>query len=209
MRVPFILFMVSLIGAAVALAVPGWSDLLLLVGPTAVAAFVLLLTAVLRLPDRGGWSVQDASAPNWIIVDGSNVMHWKDGTPQVDTLREVLALLRARGFSPGIVFDANAGYLLAGRYQHHAALGQLVGLPESRVMVVDKGTPADAIVLAAARDHGARIVTNDRYRDWADLHPEVRRPGHLIRGGYRDGALWLALDEAGAEAGLARMLPNS
>jgi hypothetical protein len=127
-------------------------------------------------------------------------MHWKDGTPQVETLREVLALLRARGFSPGVVFDANAGYLLAGRYQHHSALGKLVGLPESRVMVVDKGTSADAIVLAAARDHGARIVTNDRYRDWTDLHPEVRHPGHLIRGGYRDGVLWLALDEAKATA---------
>ena len=34
-------------------------------------------------------------------------------------------------------------------------------------------------------------VTNDRFRDWADVHPEVREPGHLIRGGYRDGVLWL------------------
>ena len=41
---------------------------------------------------------------------------------------------------------------------------------------------------------GARIVSNDRFRDWEDRHPEVRDPGRLIPGGYRDGVLWLALD---------------
>ena len=63
-------------------------------------------------------------------------------------------------------------------------------------MVVNKGTPADATILAAARDLGARIVSNDRYRDWLDQHPEVDRPGALIRGGFEDGALWLALEDA-------------
>ena len=58
------------------------------------------------------------------------------------------------------------------------------------LVVVNKGTPADITILAAAKDSGARIVTNDRYRDWADVHPEVREPGYLIRGGYRDGKLW-------------------
>lgn len=41
---------------------------------------------------------------------------------------------------------------------------------------------------------GARIVTNDRYRDWAEAHPEIATPGHLIRGGWREGKLWLAID---------------
>lgn len=95
-----------------------------------------------------------------------------------------------------MVFDANAGYLVSDRYLHHGGFGKLLGLPEDRVMVVPKGSPADATVLLAARDLGARIVTNDRYRDWADRHPEVREPGYLIRGGYRDGRLWLGLDRA-------------
>ncbi|SDZ60416.1 hypothetical protein SAMN05444004_13012 [Jannaschia faecimaris] len=47
-----------------------------------------------------------------------------------------------------------------------------------------------------ARDMGAIVVTDDRYRDWADDFPEVRRKGHLVRGGYRDGKLWLNLPEA-------------
>ena len=61
------------------------------------------------------------------------------------------------------------------------------------------GRPEDALAgveqaVAAARDLGARIVSNDRYRDWAADHPEVATPGHLVRGGYREGALWLDLD---------------
>jgi hypothetical protein len=95
-----------------------------------------------------------------------------------------------------VVFDANAGHKLTGRYKHDHALGKLLGLPEARVMVVDKGTPADPTILAAARDLGARVVTNDRYRDWAETHPEVASAGHLIRGGYRDGHLWLDMVEA-------------
>jgi hypothetical protein len=62
-------------------------------------------------------------------------------------------------------------------------------------MVVPKGTPADPTILAAARDLGAPVLTNDRYRDWAEAHPEIRTPGHLIRGGYRDGGLHLDLPE--------------
>ena len=61
-------------------------------------------------------------------------------------------------------------------------------------MVVDKGNPADPILLSAARDLGARVVSNDRFRDWRENHPELGNPGHLIRGGYRDGRLWLDIE---------------
>ena len=125
-------------------------------------------------------------------------MHWKDGTPQIDTVRDVVTHLKSQGFTPGVVFDANAGHILTGRYQHHGAMGKLLGLPEDSIMVVDKGTPADPTILAAAKDLNARIVTNDRYRDWASDHPEIAVPGHLIRGGYREGALWLDLETVAA-----------
>ncbi|MCU0912684.1 MAG: hypothetical protein MUE98_15560, partial [Rhodobacteraceae bacterium] len=45
---------------------------------------------------------------------------------------------------------------------------------------------------------GAQIVTNDRFRDWVERFPEVRQPGHLVRGNYRDGALWLDLGNPAA-----------
>lgn len=192
MRVPALLVLLSLAGFGAALALPGLSDLLLLFGPMAVAGLILLLRARgRRAPDGGA---------GWIVIDGSNVMHWQDETPRLAPVKEVVARLEAMGYTPGVVFDANAGYLLRGRYQHDRALGRLLGLPEERVMVVAKGQPADPTILTAARDMGGRVVSNDRYRDWADRFPEVAEPGFLIRGGYRDGALWLDLAEARAAA---------
>jgi len=190
MRVPLFLVLASLAGVGAALSVPGWTDLALLAGLCALAGAILFGAALLRLEPRA------ATAPRWVIIDGSNVMYWKGDTPQIETVRQVLEHLADLGFSPGVAFDANAGHLLAGRYLDHAAFGKMLGLAEDRVMVVDKGTPADATILATARDLGARVVSNDRFRDWLDQHPEAGRPGALIRGGFVDGALWLALDDA-------------
>ncbi len=202
MRVPFVLLMISLAAISVALISPPFHDVLLLALPAAIAAAVLLLTAIVRYERPGTQETQ------WIIVDGSNVMHWKDGAPQIQTLRDVLGDLGRRGFSAGIVFDANAGYLLAGKYLHHGAMGRLLGVAEDRVMVVPKGMPADETVIAAARDLCARIVTNDRYRDWTGQYPEVRAPGFLVRGGYRGGKLWLDLDAPG-ESAVTRQVPEA
>jgi hypothetical protein len=188
MFLPLMIVILSAAGIGAALAVPGLADLMLLAGPCLLAGLILLLRARLARP---------RPAPRHILIDGSNVMHWQDNSPQVATLRAVIEALESRGYVPGVVFDANAGYLLAGRYQHDDALGRLLGLPEDRVMVVAKGTPADAVLLQAARDLGARIVTNDRYRDWAEAHPEVRDAGFLVRGGFREGEPWLNLDEGG------------
>ena len=186
MIVPLLLLLLSLGGVGAALALPPFADLILLAAPCALASLILLLRAYLR---RG----RSFAKPKFIVLDGSNIMHWKDGKPQVETVREVVRYLKAQGFSPGVVFDANAGHVLFGKYLHHGAMGRQIGLPEDRVMVVHKGTPADPTILAAARDLGARIVTNDRYTDWSDTHPEAREAGRLIKGGYRDGQLWLDL----------------
>ncbi len=206
MIVPLFLFVVSGAGVAVALLLPGWSDLLLFAVSCALASLILLIRAIVTRSIRSRWDVIGAERrarpglfrrllrPRWVVVDGSNVMHWKDGTPQIETLREVVQLLTALGYAPGVVFDANAGYKISGRYRHDWAFGKLLGLPEARIMVVPKGTPADPQILAAAGHLKARIVTNDRYRDWAVAHPEVNEPGQLIRGGYRDGVLWLDVD---------------
>ncbi len=187
MRAPVILLLISCLGVVAAFAVPGWSDLLLLAGPMAVAAAILLL----QQPRAQKPQAQPSGPP--VILDGSNVMYWKTQTPDLAPVREVIATLQAQGLVPAVIFDANAGHLLQGAYWHHRDFAVALDLPESHVMVVDKGTPADSLILQAARDQGARIVTNDRYRDWLDRFPEARKPGHLIRGGYRKGPLWLDL----------------
>ncbi len=184
-----LLVIVSLIGVVASLALPEWSDLLLIAGPCALAGICLLLF-------KWGRRARNArkAKREWVVLDGSNVMHWKDGTPQIETVREVLSYLSKRGYTLGVVFDANAGYLISGTYLHDSSFGKMLGLPEERVMVVPKGTPADPYILDVARDLGARVVSNDRFRDWSDDHPELREPGFLVRGGFRSGHLWLELE---------------
>ncbi|MFA3918600.1 NYN domain-containing protein [Ruegeria hyattellae] len=221
----FLFVILCLIGVVVALILPAWSSLLLLAGPCAVAGILILLHDHLMI---ARWSGRDDAPPakaprskgprtkpargrskNWIILDGSNVMYWKDGTPQIETVREVVDHLTRLGYAPGVMFDANAGYLISGTYRHDAHLGRMLGLKEERVMVVPKGVPADPYILTAARDLGGPVVTNDRYRDWVDDHPEIIKPGHLIRGGYKSGRLWLDLGVAENRKATANAVPGN
>ncbi len=128
-----------------ALTLPGLSDLILWTGACAIAGMLFLVLVFVRRARRAG-----QITPKWVVVDGSDVLYWKENTPQIDTVREVLDRLSASGFTPGVMFDANAGYLLTGRYEHDGAFEKLLGLPRDHVMVVHKGTPADISILAAA-----------------------------------------------------------
>lgn len=209
MIVPFLLCLASAIGLALALVLPGWQDGVLLAGPMLLASVWLLLRVWLAVdagreanavskqaaaqtgPPRRGAFARKRAPPKYVVMDGSNVMHWKDNVPQIEPVRAVLAQLTVAGFAPGVVFDANAGYTVMGKDKHDHAFGKLLGLPHGRLIVVAKGTPADPMILASARELGARIVSNDQFRDWAGTHPEVSVPGHVIAGGYRDGQVWL------------------
>ena len=186
MRIPFVLFLMSFAAAMFSYGLTGVIDSapVILALLSAFAALILLLRAAVS--PRAA-----KSAPRSIVVDGSNIMHWKDETPQLATIKEVVRSLADQGYQPGVVFDANAGYKLAGRYLDDRPLARALGLPEDRVLVVPKGNPADPVILKAARDLGAPILTNDRFRDWAEHFPEISHPGHLLRGGYRNGVLWL------------------
>lgn len=171
MIVPLILLAASLAGAGASVLVwgPSVSGPLALSVLSAAAALVL----VLRRPRR---------AANWIVVDGSNVLHWDRETPDIQSVRYVLGALKSEGFEPLVWFDANAGYLICGKYLGPVALARMLELPARQVMIAPKGTPADPLLLDAARKLGARVVTNDRYRDWAEEFPQIREAGFLIRG---------------------------
>ncbi|MFD0982364.1 NYN domain-containing protein [Tropicimonas aquimaris] len=186
MILPLILFALSLSLLAVSYLFADLADLFLLAVPATLASLWLVVSTGLRR-----WREGPRAPAGPVVIDGSNVMHWRDETPQMDTLREVIRHLSNRGFKAGVVFDANASYKLAGKYLDERALARRLSLPRDNVIVVDKGTPADPILLEVARDLGARVVSNDQFRDWAFDHPEIREPGHLIRGGYRNGKLWL------------------
>ncbi|WP_128516072.1 NYN domain-containing protein [Tabrizicola thermarum] len=174
---------------------------------TEQTAFPLLIVAALIAvflilwKKRRGAKADAASDESWVLVDGSNVMHWRDNLPDLDTVRQVVQVLSDDGWVPGVVFDANAGWKLFGRYLHDGDFARLLGLEKRQVLVVEKGTQADGFLLRTAREFGARIVTSDRFRDWAEAHPEVKDPGFLIRGGMRDGRVWLTGLDAGHAAG--------
>ncbi|MBW4962707.1 hypothetical protein [Sulfitobacter sp. CW3] len=197
MIVSVVLLLVSLGGVVLSMSSPVWSDAILIAGPCAVASIVILFSETRKWRTR-----QAASAGRLIVIDGSNVMYWRDGTPRVECVQDVVNHLKKQGFHLGVMFDANAGYLFSGEYRDDKAMSRLLNLPLENVMVVPKGTPADPYILNAARDMGAVILTNDRFRDWADDFPEVHRPGHLIKGEYRQGELWFdfATDEIAQQA---------
>ncbi|WP_298846806.1 hypothetical protein [uncultured Ruegeria sp.] len=184
MRIPFLLLLVSLCGLVAAYLFPTELDWLFL-----LALLCVLTSTILLIRAWFGWR----KANTWIIVDGSNVMHWKDGKPELGTLQHVLASLKQAGFKPGVVFDANVGYKLEGHFMSDRVLSRALGLRAKRVMVAPKGTPADPLILQAARDSKARIVTNDRFRDWVDEFPDVLNADRLVKGGFRKDQLWFSL----------------
>lgn len=117
----------SLAGIAAALILPGMAGLLLVAGPSALASVYLLARAYVGRPRPAPRLAPRRGRPpphpqRQIVIDGSNAMHWKDGIPQVETLLEILERLSDMGFTPGIVFDANVGYKLSGRYRDSRAM---------------------------------------------------------------------------------------
>jgi hypothetical protein len=129
-----------------------------------------------------------------IVVDGSNVMHWQDDVPRIEALERVLADLAAKGFVPHVFFDANVGYKLVGRHVDPGDLARALALPRSQVFVAPSRTPADPLLIAHAIRVRARVVSNDRFRDWRDEFPALGDKGFLVPGRLRGGEVELRLE---------------
>jgi hypothetical protein len=108
-----------------------------------------------------------------IVVDVSNVA-WADGSREggdrarLANVLLVIEELHARGVSQVIcIADATLEYDVDDRegLQRTRHAGEL--------RVVPSGTPADDFILQKAQRENARIVSNDRFADWASQDPEV------------------------------------
>jgi len=187
MFVPAILLLISLLGALASFLIWG----AVLEGPMLLALLSAVAAAILLLRARA------TRARAWIVVDGSNVLHWDNEVPAIATVARVVDDLRSSGFVPVVWFDANVGYRIGDRYMGPAILARALDLPARQVFVAPKGTPADPLLLEGAAVLGARVVTNDRFRDWANDHPRILEPGFLVPGQVRDGAVTLAWQETG------------
>jgi hypothetical protein len=140
-------------------------------------------TAVIARPLFADVMPPDSYREDLVLIDGSNVMNWEvdAGTADAPSLRPlacVLAALKARGVAAGVVFDANAGHRLEGRFMNHDDLA--ARLPTAAdVLVVDKGTQADPVLIDIARAEGLIIISNDHFRDAPAARHLLKQKGFM------------------------------
>ena len=184
MRGKVILLVVLLAGAAFALLAPGASDLVVIIGLLALLGSLIVAAGLVRagLARLLARLLEGSQRRPVIVVDGSNVMHWRDDVPSVATLLLVLADLSARGYAPQVYFDANIGYKLFGRAVAASDLARRLGLKPAQVTLAPSRTPADPLLLGHAVRVGARVVSNDRFMDWRAAFPRIGERGFLVTG---------------------------
>ena len=119
-----------------------------------------------------------------VLVDGSNVAHATEGgEARLDNIQLVMRKLSDEGFNPLIVADA----ALRHQIDDKAAYEKLID--DGVVHQAPAGTDADYFILSFAREMGARILTNDRFRDRASEFADER--DRIIRYMIVNGAVVL------------------
>src|SRR4051812_42802629 len=113
-------------------------------------------------------------SPPLVLVDGSNVAHSSEGDQAL--LANIVAVcekLREEGYEPVVVVDAALRHQIddRARYEHLVDDGMIRQAPA--------GTDADYFILSFARELGASIVSNDRFRDRQKSFPDAAK--RLIR----------------------------
>ena len=126
-------------------------------------------------------------------VDGSNMLWWdsRNGL-QLDIVLSFARELKARGADYRVFFDASAPYKLRekGRPGDERRYEEILRQRPDRFVQVPAGTEADAFILMNA-DGNARsvVVSQDLFRDRAEVYPWVRNPSRHLTGMALDGAL--------------------
>jgi len=134
---------------------------------------------------------------NWVVIDGSNVMHWFDETPSLNTVAQVSQHLIDLGYMPIVWFDANVGYKVGARYMGEAVLARYLPVSARAIRVAPKGSPADPLLLSEAVRLRARVVSNDRFRDWTGDFPQLADDAFLIRAKVHSEGLTMEIKPAG------------
>lgn len=114
------------------------------------------------------------------VVDGSNVAFWgNNDRARIEAVKCIVHLLKAEGVQPIVVFDANIGFKLAGRYMDASELTAELG-SDVVVEIVPSGTIADHRVIELAEERRAVIVSNDLYRESLRARPIPKRRGFFL-----------------------------
>ena len=140
------------------------------------------LTADVEPEEQPG---EQATGGTLYLLDGSNILHWGKAGRGV-SLRPVLAIaeeLKRRGESYQVYFDASARHLLKSAAGELEQYEKLLADDPDHFQQVPAGTRADDfLLLIASQDSSARIMTQDRFKDYADRYPQVVRADRLLPG---------------------------
>jgi hypothetical protein len=117
-----------------------------------------------------------------VVIDGANVAYEErsaGGKPKLSNLLKVRRELEERGFEAVIIVDASLKYGI----DDQAQLETLIR--SQQIRQVPAGTDADYFIIQFADQLDARVVTNDRYKDYAEQYPWVsqrRMPYMIVKG---------------------------
>ena len=112
----------------------------------------------------------EAAENKTVIIDGSNVAHSSEGEKALlDNIRVVRDKLIEEGYQPVVLADA------ALRHQIDDGPGFEALVESGTIKQAPAGTDADYFILAFARELGANIVSNDRFKDRVEAFPEVKK----------------------------------
>lgn len=117
------------------------------------------------------------------IVDASNVANSAPSArARLDYLTLVVERLVAAGWTPLVVADAGLDRRIDDR------AGYLRMVERGEIRVAPAGREADELILQMARELGAAVVSNDRFREWQDRYPDEvrRRLGFRVRDGVAE-----------------------
>jgi hypothetical protein len=110
-----------------------------------------------------------AAGSTAVLVDASNVAHSSEGAgARLANIVVVRDKLREEGLDPLLVADA------ALRHQIDDAPGYEQLVERGELRQAPAGTDADYFILTFARELGAQVLSNDRFKDWIDQYPDVR-----------------------------------
>ena len=117
-----------------------------------------------------------------VVIDGANVAYEErsaGGKPKLSNLLNVRNELEGRGFEAVIIVDASLNYDIDDQKQLETLI------QSQQVRQVPAGTDADYFIIQLADQFNARVVTNDRYKDYLDDYPWItdrRLPYMIVKG---------------------------
>ena len=123
-----------------------------------------------------------ANGKKTVVIDGANVAYEErsaGGKPKLSNLLKVRREMEEHGLEAVIIVDASLKYDIDDQEQ----LEKLI--KSQQVRQVPAGTDADYFIIQFAEQFNARVVTNDRYKDYADQYPWVhdrRLPYMIVKG---------------------------